>query len=113
MRVIRRRRARFLLSHLIGALALLCAISDPVAAQDRGSPEGEWWFQSGDAWGTRYAPLSQIDADNFEELELAWVFRGDNFSPHAYYLSRSTPSYINGILYTVAGYRRTIVAIGR
>ncbi len=80
-------------------------------AQDRGSPEGEWRYQSGDAWGTRYSPLDQIDGNNFEELELQWVWRGDNYSPHANYLSRSTPSFIDGVLYTVAGYRRTIVAL--
>ena len=95
------------------ALTLAALLLAPLAAvaQERGTPEGEWWYQSGDAWGTRYSPLAQIDADNFEDLEVAWVWRGDNFSPHAYYLSRSTPSYIDGVLYTVAGYRRTIVAI--
>ena len=95
------------------ALTLAALLLVPLAAvaQERGTPDGEWWYQSGDAWGTRYSPLTQIDADNFEDLEVAWVWRGDNFSPHPYYLSRSTPSYIDGVLYTVAGYRRTIVAI--
>ena len=55
--------------------------------------------------------MTQIDSGNFEDIEVAWVWRGDNFSPHPYYLSRSTPSYIDGVLYTVAGYRRTIAAI--
>ncbi len=80
-------------------------------AQERGNPRGEWRYQSGDAWGTRYSPLDQINASNFEDLELQWVWRGDNFGPHPLYLSRSTPSYIDGILYTVAGYRRTTAAI--
>ncbi|MYH29030.1 MAG: PQQ-binding-like beta-propeller repeat protein [Acidobacteria bacterium] len=104
-----------------GSLGLLLAfvagvaVLTPVAAQEpeeaRGNPYGEWRFQSGDAWGTRYSPLDQIDAENFEDLEVAWVWRGDNFGPHPLYLSRSTPSYIDGILYTVAGYRRTVAAI--
>jgi quinoprotein glucose dehydrogenase len=93
----------------LGALVALLTIS--AAAQDRGSPDGEWRFQSGDAWGTRYSPLDQIDASNFEDLEVQWVWRGDNYGPHPLYLSRSTPSYIDGILYTVAGYRRTVVAM--
>ena len=92
------------------ALGVLVAIPAP-SAQERGNPVGEWRYQSGDAWGTRYSPLDQIDASNFEDLELQWVWRGDNYSPHTLYLSRSTPSYIDGILYTVAGYRRTIVAM--
>ena len=93
------------------ALALAALLVAPTFAQDRGSPYGEWRYQSGDSWGTRYSPLDQIDASNFEDLELEWVWRGDNFSPHPFYLSRSTPSYINGVLYTVAGYRRTIAAV--
>ena len=93
------------------ALALGALLVAPTVAQDRGTPEGEWRYQSGDAWGTRYSPLDQINADNFEDLEVAWVWRGDNFSPHPAYVSRSTPSYINGVLYTVAGYRRTVAAI--
>ena len=103
-----------------GMLGLVLALATgaamlmaPAEAQEaaRGNPYGEWRYQSGDAWGTRYSPLDQINADNFEDLEVAWVWRGDNFSPHPYYLSRSTPSYIDGVLYSVAGYRRTIVAI--
>ena len=82
-----------------------------VAAQEPGTENGEWRYQSGDARGTRYSPLDQIDASNFEDLEVAWVFRGDNFSPHANYTFKSTPSYIDGTLYTVAGYRRTIIAM--
>ena len=103
-----------------GSLGLLLAliagasVLTPVAAQEpeaRGNPYGEWRYQSGDAWGTRYSPLDRINADNFEDLEVAWVWRGDNFSPHPLYLSRSTPTYIDGVLYTVAGYRRTVAAI--
>ena len=93
------------------ALGVLLAVPAVAIAQDRGSPEGEWRYQSGDAWGTRYSPLDQVDASNFEDLEIQWIWRGDNFSPHPLYLSRSTPSYIDGVLYTVAGYRRTVVAI--
>ena len=96
---------------LVLALAAFVALPSLSVAQDRGTPDGEWHFQSGDAWGTRYSPLTQIDADNFENLEMQWVWRGDNFSPHPLYLSRSTPSYIDGLLYTVAGYRRTVAAM--
>lgn len=93
------------------ALGVLLAVPAVAIAQDRGSPAGEWRYQSGDAWGTRYSPLNQVDASNFEDLEIQWVWRGDNFGPHPLYLSRSTPSYIDGTLYTVAGYRRTVVAM--
>ena len=92
------------------ALAALLAVAG-VTAQEPGTENGEWRYQSGDAGGTRFSPLDQIDASNFNDLEVAWVFRGDNFSPHANFTFKSTPSYIDGVLYSVAGYRRTVVAM--
>jgi len=104
------RRASF--AHALGlALALGVLLGIPSLAQDRGTPPGEWRYQSADAWGTRYSSLDQINADNFGELEVAWLFRGDNFGPRVSPYSRSTPSYIDGVLYTVAGARRTVVAL--
>ncbi len=75
----------------------------PISAQQRGTPHGEWHYQAGDAWGTRYSALDQIHAGNFEDLEVAWIVRGDNFGQSPMPQSRSTPSYIDGILYTVGG----------
>ena len=94
-------------------VAALLSVLLPVAsaAQDRRNPAGEWRFQSADAWGTRYSPLDQIDAANFDELETAWVWRADNFGPEVDQQMKSTPIYVNGILYTVAGLRRTVAAI--
>lgn len=103
------RRRIVVLGACLAAAALLQA---PAFGQHRGTPEGEWRYQSGDAWGTRYSPLEQINAANFEKLEVAWMWRGDNFSPKPPEpTSRATPSYIKGTLYTVAGTRRTVVAI--
>ena len=42
--------------------ALLLALPSPSAAQDRRNPDGEWRYQSADAWGTRYSPVDQINA---------------------------------------------------
>ena len=95
------------------ALALIggLAVSSLSVGQERGNPVGEWRYQSADASGTRYSPLEQINGENFEDLEIAWLWRGDNFSPEPQTTSRSTPSYIDGSLYTVAGSRRTVVAM--
>ena len=93
------------------ALGLLLALPGLAIAQDRGNPDGEWRYQSADAWGTRYSSLTDINADNFGELETAWIWRGDNFGPTPSVVSRSTPSYIDGMLYTVSGRRRAVVAI--
>ena len=94
---------------IVLAGAALCA--GDAAAQDRGTPDGEWRYIGGDVGHTRYSALDQIAADNFEDLELAWVWRGDNYGPGVLGVSRSTPIYVDGTLYTVAGERRTVVAI--
>ena len=88
--------------------------SVPGAVSGQGGPgteNGEWRYLGGDAWHTRYSPVDQINADNFEDLEVAWIWRGDNFGPSPVGNSRSTPVYVDGILYTVAGSRRTVVAM--
>ena len=103
-------RLRFAL-YLFLALGLIAFAPVPAAAQERGSPEGEWRYIGGDAGHTRYSPLDQINAANFEDLEQAWVWRGDNYGPTVDYLFRSTPISVDGLLYTVAGRRRTVIAI--
>ena len=64
-----------------------------------------------DLSGTRFSPLDQINAENFNDLDVAWIWRGDNFGPTPDNILRATPTYINGRLYTVAGARRTVAAI--
>ena len=64
---------------------------------------GTWGYLGGDAAHTRYSPADEINLENFEDLEEAWVWDGASFNAQS---GRSTPSYINGKLYTVAGPRR-------
>ena len=88
-------------------LALMVTLAAaPATAQD-----GGWTHWGGNAASTRYSPHDQIDAGNFEDLEVAWVWRGDNFGPHVYNLMRATPIYAEGKLFSVSGERRTVVAI--
>jgi quinoprotein glucose dehydrogenase len=68
----------------------------------------DWLTLGSDYAHTRYIPASEINADNFENLETAWVWDGSSFNASS---GRATPSYIDGILYTVAGDRRHVVAI--
>ena len=96
----------------VAALALMLAATAPAAAQLAGLENGEWHFLGGDAGHTRSNPnLTQIDAANFADLETAWIFRGNNFGPIAEFTARATPSYADGVLYTVFGGRRQVVAI--
>ncbi len=82
----------------------------PVAKPDaRGSVVGEWRVWGGDAWSSRYAPLDQINARNFDSLTVAWQWNAGAFGSDEYY--RTTPLYANGRLFTVATTRRIAAAI--
>ncbi|MEE3137911.1 MAG: PQQ-binding-like beta-propeller repeat protein, partial [Acidobacteriota bacterium] len=97
--------------YVVLALAILMAWPTLAVAQEGNNPYGEWRYQSADSWGTRYSPVDQVNAENFEDLEIAWLWRGDNFGPAPASTSRSTPTYVDGILYSVAGERRTVIAL--
>ncbi len=68
----------------------------------------EWTTLGNDFAHTRSTPAEQITPENFGNLEVAWVWDGASFEAQS---GRSTPSYINGRLYTVAGARRHVVAV--
>jgi quinoprotein glucose dehydrogenase len=61
-------------------LSLLAIAASPSAAraqqdgrwQTYGTENGEWRSYAGNIAGQKYSPLDQIDASNFEELEIAW-----------------------------------------
>ncbi|MCY4026093.1 MAG: PQQ-binding-like beta-propeller repeat protein [Acidobacteria bacterium] len=72
---------------------------------------GEWPSYGGDAGNTRYSPLDQIDASNFERLEIAWRFRTDNFGPAPEFKLEGTPVMAGGVVYATAGTRRAVVAL--
>ena len=93
------------------ALAALLGVPSASSAQLTGVENGEWRYLGGDAGHTRSSPLNQINASNFSKLKVAWIFRGDNFGPGIEYTSRSTPVFVDGVLYTVVGQRRQVVAI--
>jgi len=85
-------------------LALAMSCSGSLLAQDT----VEWYTLGNDFAHTRYSPADQIDIDNFADLEVVWEWDGASMGASS---GRSTPSYINGRLYTVAGARRNVVAI--
>ena len=77
---------------------VLCLATGPASAQ-HGTTGGEWRTWAGDLGATRYAPLDQIDADNFADLEVAWRFNTDNFGPGPDFNLQSTPLMADGVLY--------------
>ena len=82
----------------------------PAVAQT-GAPKGEWPSYGGDTGNTRYSPLDQINAANFNKLDVAWRFKTDNLGPRPEFNLESTPLMVNGVLYSTAGTRRSVVAL--
>jgi quinoprotein glucose dehydrogenase len=72
---------------------------------------GEWPSYHGDSRNHHYSPLAQIDAGNFNTLEVAWRFKTDNLGNRPEYKLEGTPLMIGGVLYTTAGTRRAVIAL--
>ncbi|HEY6345232.1 MAG TPA: PQQ-binding-like beta-propeller repeat protein [Bryobacteraceae bacterium] len=82
----------------------------PAVAQT-GAKKGEWLTYGGDTGNTRYSALDQIDSSNFNKLQVAWRFKTDNLGPRPEYNLEATPLVVNGVLYSTAGTRRSVVAL--
>ena len=90
-------------------LAILCVCL--LASAQTGARNGEWPTYGGDLANSRYSALDQINAANFNQLQIAWRFKTENFGPEPEYKFESTPLMVNGVLYTTAGSRRAVVAL--
>lgn len=96
---------------ITGVFAVIALTIGLPAAAQRGAVGGQWPTYGGDLGHTRYAPLDQITADNFAELEVAWRFKTDNLGPVAEFRFQSTPLVVDGVLYSTAGSRRAVIAL--
>src|ERR1700745_3952393 len=59
-----------------------------------------------DLAGSKYRPLDQINAANFNKLEVAWRFKTDNLGTRPEYKLEGTPIMVKGVVYTTGGTRR-------
>src|SRR5438105_6672636 len=86
----------------------LCSV---VARAQYKAKDTEWPSYAADLAGTRYRPLEQINAANFNDLEIAWRIKTDNFGNRPEYKLEGTPLMVNGVLYATAGSRRAATAL--
>src|SRR4249920_2638128 len=105
-------------SGLLCLSAALLAVSTGLSGQDRAgaarapsTASGDWPHYTADIRGTKYSPLDQINAANFNTLEVAWRFKTDILGPRPEYKLEGTPLAVNGVLYTTGGTRRSVVAL--
>src|ERR1700692_2309950 len=90
-------------------VCLLCVAFSATAQS--GTKNGEWRTYGGDLASTRYSPLDQITADNFNKLAIAWRFKTDSLGPRPEFKFEATPLMVHGVLYSTGGTRRAVVAL--
>ena len=95
----------------------------PAAAQ-YGAVDGEWRSYAGDPGSTKYSPLDQIDAGNFDDLQIAWRWAsvdadvdleaiGSDDERLSIFGLQATPLMIDGVLYlSTALYQAAAVDAG-
>ena len=110
---------------LMAVAAALVLATQPAAAQ-YGAVDGEWRSYAGDNGSTKYSPLDQIDASNFEDLRIAWRWQSvdervdvealresDEDRPISILGLQATPLMIDGVLYlSTALYQAAAVDAG-
>jgi quinoprotein glucose dehydrogenase len=95
-------------------LAVLVSVTTQIWGQAAGQPStanGEWPYYTADARGSKYSPLDQINASNFNKLEVAWRFKTDSLGTRPEYKLEGTPLMVKGKIYTTAGTRRDVISL--
>jgi quinoprotein glucose dehydrogenase len=98
----------------VGVFWVMIPLSGQSQISSYGKPstaKGDWPHYTADNNGTRYSPLDQINASNFNTLRVAWRFKTDNLGPRPEYKLEGTPIVIGGNLYTTGGVRRSVVSL--
>src|SRR5262252_4393537 len=96
---------------LVAVVSVVTALSAQSTSRSAG-----WTTYAGDARGSRYSPLTQINAKNVAQLKLAWQYgvaqpnAGTGSTVNAVGRSQAIPILVGGVLYTSTS-RRTIVAL--
>ncbi len=102
------RRSIAAASLVAGMVVAVAMVGLRGTAQENGSWPG---ITGGDA-STRYSPLDQINASNFGSLRVAWEWNGEVPGVELGDINaRSLPIYVDGMLITTSGPRRTVVSL--
>ncbi len=95
-------------------LWVLVLLSSAAAAQISGStggPNVDWPTYAGNWDASKYKPLDQINASNFNKLEIVWRFKTDHIGNRPEFKLEGTPLEVGGVVYTTAGSRRGVIAL--
>src|SRR5260370_38047400 len=91
---------------------LLAALLTPAILPWAQTPKDvDWPTYGADLANSKYRPLDQINASNFNKLEVAWRFKTDNIGNRQEFKLEGTPLEVNGVIYATAGSRRPAIAL--
>lgn len=72
----------------------------------------DWPYYGGDAGGSRFSPLTQINTNNVQKLKVAWIYHTGDISDGAQHPHKSafeaTPILVDGTLYVSTAFNRVI-----
>src|SRR5262245_17650840 len=72
----------------------------------------EWRYYAGDAGGSKYSALKEINRENIQRLRPAWIFHTGDVSDGTKWPTRSafegTPLMVDGIMYVTTPFSRVI-----
>jgi len=102
------RRRRFAVALSALALGAIAGCERPASQPAEGllrareraaAPEREWRTYLGDAGGSQFSPLDQIDRGNVHQLEIAWTYDAKDASNPAAEMMECNPVVVKGVLY--------------
>jgi quinoprotein glucose dehydrogenase len=83
-----------------------------VAYGQSSSNIGDWPYYGGDAGGSRFSQVRQINTKNVHQLKIAWVYHTGDISDGTKYRRKSafeaTPILVDGTLYVSTAFNRVI-----
>ena len=97
----------------LASLLLVAAAGVPLSAAEPTSGEiADWPFYGGDAGGSRYSPLTQINKSNVTELKVAWEYHTGDISDGSDNRRKSefetTPIVVDGTMYLSTPFNRVV-----
>jgi quinoprotein glucose dehydrogenase len=96
---------------LLAAAGARAQVAAPPGAAAVRAPDTNWLNYGNDLAATRYVPIDQINASNFNRLEVAWRFKTDNYGPRKDAYFNCTPLVVKGRLYATVGLERYLVCL--
>src|SRR5271165_3904133 len=97
----------------LASLLLVAAVGLPLCAAEPTNDEiADWPYYGGDAGGSRYSPLTQIDKSNVAELKVAWEYHTGDISDGSDNRRKSefetTPIVADGTMYLSTPFNRVV-----